>query len=186
MCGSKRGSTSIEALIVVVILIIALFQMYLFTANHVDLIKVEMIGVDISNTLTYQSELLPNEALLASPAYHLWLNKAFKDALGKVGVSGNLDWTLRKSYYDTHLGEGVVHIELTRNYLFFSQKSKVVYHFKNLFRGNCDQTGGYVYITNYGEKYHKNTCWHLYASKIPLLLKEAVKRGYEACKNCGG
>lgn len=42
-----------------------------------------------------------------------------------------------------------------------------------------------VWVTDHGEKYHKEDCAHLKSVNI-LPLKEAVARGYEACKSCGG
>ena len=41
-----------------------------------------------------------------------------------------------------------------------------------------------VYITTYGEKYHIDDCFHLRKSKFPIDLDEAVEKGYEPCKNC--
>ena len=36
-----------------------------------------------------------------------------------------------------------------------------------------------VYITNTGEKYHRDGCQYLRQSKIPVTLEEAKARGYE-------
>lgn len=41
-----------------------------------------------------------------------------------------------------------------------------------------------VYITNYGEKFHKGDCFHLRKSKFAIPIEEAKEKGYEACKNC--
>jgi len=41
-----------------------------------------------------------------------------------------------------------------------------------------------VFITRTGEKYHEGSCVHLHASKIPITLSEAKKRGYSACSVC--
>lgn len=41
-----------------------------------------------------------------------------------------------------------------------------------------------VYITTYGEKYHKADCFHLRKSKFAILISKAKEKGYEACKNC--
>jgi hypothetical protein len=40
-----------------------------------------------------------------------------------------------------------------------------------------------VYITKTGEKYHRDGCRFLSRSRIPMPLKEAVKR-FEPCKVC--
>jgi hypothetical protein len=41
-----------------------------------------------------------------------------------------------------------------------------------------------VYITKTGEKYHRSGCSSLRRSQFPISLKEAVARGYGACKIC--
>ena len=41
-----------------------------------------------------------------------------------------------------------------------------------------------VYITKTGEKYHRDGCSSLRRSKFAVSLKDAVARGFEACKNC--
>lgn len=46
---------------------------------------------------------------------------------------------------------------------------------------NNEQT---VYITNTGEKYHRNGCRYLKKSQIPISLSDAQARGYTACKKC--
>jgi hypothetical protein len=41
-----------------------------------------------------------------------------------------------------------------------------------------------VYITRTGKKYHRDGCRYLSQSKIPIKKKDAIARGYEACKVC--
>jgi micrococcal nuclease len=41
-----------------------------------------------------------------------------------------------------------------------------------------------VYITATGKKYHSTDCRYLSKSKIPISLKEAVKKGYTPCSVC--
>ena len=41
-----------------------------------------------------------------------------------------------------------------------------------------------VYITKSGSKYHRNGCSSLRKSKISITKKEAIARGYGACKRC--
>jgi hypothetical protein len=41
-----------------------------------------------------------------------------------------------------------------------------------------------VYITDTGEKYHRNSCYYLRKSKKEISLPEAVRLGYEPCKVC--
>lgn len=40
-----------------------------------------------------------------------------------------------------------------------------------------------VYVTNYGECYHKEWCGSLWKSKIPISLEEAEKN-YSPCSKC--
>jgi len=41
-----------------------------------------------------------------------------------------------------------------------------------------------VYITNTGEKYHRDGCSSLSKSKIPISLSDAIARGYTPCARC--
>ncbi|MBX2969856.1 MAG: hypothetical protein KF803_10840 [Cyclobacteriaceae bacterium] len=41
-----------------------------------------------------------------------------------------------------------------------------------------------VYITNTGEKYHKQTCKYLSKSSISIELTKAKENGYTACSVC--
>lgn len=41
-----------------------------------------------------------------------------------------------------------------------------------------------VYITNTGEKYHRDGCQYLRQSKIAISLYDAKKQGYTACSQC--
>ncbi|WIH83794.1 hypothetical protein NEI00_01105 [Brachyspira pilosicoli] len=41
-----------------------------------------------------------------------------------------------------------------------------------------------VYISDKGKKYHRGNCRTLRASKYPISIQEAKKRGYTACKVC--
>ena len=41
-----------------------------------------------------------------------------------------------------------------------------------------------VYVTKTGQKYHRDGCTSLRRSKIAVSLKEAVERGFGACKIC--
>lgn len=70
-------------------------------------------------------------------------------------------------------------------FLSFSSTEKIQIPFK---RGN-DNDGlkfesSTVYITTYGEKYHLEHCFHLRKSKFPIDIDEAAAKGYEPCKNC--
>jgi micrococcal nuclease len=41
-----------------------------------------------------------------------------------------------------------------------------------------------VYITETGRKYHREDCFYLERSRIPILLSTAVSVGYEPCGHC--
>lgn len=42
----------------------------------------------------------------------------------------------------------------------------------------------YVYVTESGDKYHKEDCRFLKKSKIKLTLEEAKEKGYKPCSVC--
>lgn len=44
--------------------------------------------------------------------------------------------------------------------------------------------GSIVFITRTGIRYHKESCWHLRRSKIPIDVEEAKDKGYTPCKMC--
>lgn len=48
-------------------------------------------------------------------------------------------------------------------------------------QGKKEQT---VYITRTEEKYHRDGCRYLRQSKIAIKLKDALAKGYTACKIC--
>lgn len=50
--------------------------------------------------------------------------------------------------------------------------------------GQKDQKEETVYITNTGEKYHREGCRHLAKSKIAIKKSDAIAKGYGACKVC--
>lgn len=41
-----------------------------------------------------------------------------------------------------------------------------------------------VYITKSGSKYHTEDCIYLKKSKIPVLLKQALREGKQPCSRC--
>ncbi|HAS73190.1 MAG TPA: hypothetical protein DCS67_03500 [Clostridiales bacterium UBA8960] len=41
-----------------------------------------------------------------------------------------------------------------------------------------------VYISTYGEKFHKGDCFHLRKSKFAIEIGLAKEKGYDPCKNC--
>jgi len=44
--------------------------------------------------------------------------------------------------------------------------------------------GPTVYVTNTGEKYHRDGCQYLKKSKIPISLSDAKAQGYGPCSRC--
>ena len=47
-----------------------------------------------------------------------------------------------------------------------------------------DEQSQTVYITNTGEKYHRDGCQYLRQSKIAISLDDAINQGYTACSRC--
>lgn len=41
-----------------------------------------------------------------------------------------------------------------------------------------------VYITDTGEKYHSGNCQHLWKSRIPITLEDAIEKGFTDCLHC--
>lgn len=50
--------------------------------------------------------------------------------------------------------------------------------------GGGGSGGDAVYITNTGEKYHRDGCRYLKKSKIPVSRSDALAQGYDACSVC--
>ena len=55
---------------------------------------------------------------------------------------------------------------------------------KDDFKSSAENEDVVVYITETGEKYHREECSSLKDSKIETSLSEAKKAGYEPCKKC--
>lgn len=55
---------------------------------------------------------------------------------------------------------------------------------KDDFKSSAENEDVVVYITETGEKYHREDCSSLKDSKIETSLSEAKKAGYEPCKKC--
>ncbi|CAD8093176.1 unnamed protein product [Paramecium primaurelia] len=51
---------------------------------------------------------------------------------------------------------------------------------------NFDKGQNIVFITKSGIKYHNAQCDYLNNSKIPLTIREALKRGFTSCQRCIG
>lgn len=49
---------------------------------------------------------------------------------------------------------------------------------------DLEPEGSIVYITRTGIRYHKESCWHLRKSKIPIDVGGAEAKGYTPCKVC--
>lgn len=47
-----------------------------------------------------------------------------------------------------------------------------------------EETSEIVYITDTGEKYHRDDCQYLSESKIPISKSDAINRGIEPCSKC--
>lgn len=62
-------------------------------------------------------------------------------------------------------------------------KGKRVVKFK-IKQSSSSGSGGTVYITKTGAKYHRSGCTWLRWSRIPISRSEAIRRGYGACKVC--
>lgn len=62
--------------------------------------------------------------------------------------------------------------------------SEFSYKTNNYSNYNETDTSAIVYITEYGEKYHRSSCQYLSKSKIQTTVKKALQSGYEPCNIC--
>lgn len=52
------------------------------------------------------------------------------------------------------------------------------------FAASADNGDTIVYVTTYGEKYHRSTCGYLWNSSRAITLRDAVLKGYGRCARC--
>lgn len=82
---------------------------------------------------------------------------------------------------------GFAEYHLSYNYAFptvFASKSKVMPIAAAVITDGINFKEIIVYVTTYGEKFHKSECFHLRKSKFAITIDLAKEKGYEPCKNC--
>lgn len=82
---------------------------------------------------------------------------------------------------------GIADYKLTYSYSIpsiFTSKSKVIPIAAAVMQDGITFGDHMVYITTYGEKFHKSECFHLRKSKFAIEIELAKEKGYEPCKNC--
>lgn len=181
MKRSEKGSVTIEATIVVSLVLILLFgclgtlltifvdtQMEWAVQSASD--EMNIIGIPFADRTELLGELMRNK-------------------VNKQVANRSID-----NFVEVHEvslenvnGHAINMWEVSYDYKFvsFADNEKIHVPYKS---GNENDglkfESSTVYITTYGEKYHIDECFHLRKSKFPIDLDEAVKKGYEPCKNC--
>jgi len=178
---SEKGSVTIEATIVISLVLMLLFgclgtlltifvdtQMEWAVQSASD--EMNIIGIPFSDRTDLLRDLM-----------WIKINKQVKNR------SINNFVEIRELSYKKVNGHEINMWEVSYDYKFisFAENEKIQVPFKT---GNENDglkfESSTVYITTYGEKYHMEQCFHLRKSKFPIDLDEALKKGYEPCKNC--
>ncbi len=190
MSKSEKGSVTIEAVLsisIVLILLITLFgtllSVYLEEECHwVALQATEDMGL-YSMPFMGHSHIIQeafNEIIL-SQLVVMRLNRHIETHGLKTLVSVHSDTEVIFGEY----GFAELTFKARFNLLALDNVKTIVLPISaTVFSDGHDFTDNLVFITTYGEKYHKETCFHLRKSKFGISLVSAVKKGYEACKNC--
>lgn len=75
-----------------------------------------------------------------------------------------------------------------QEYIILQEKTYCTENIKNVSQETVEQEreskNACVYITTYGEKYHREYCRYLTHTKEEIELEKAKKWGYEPCKVC--
>lgn len=176
-----RGSITIEAvlsfsLVMILLMILSGTILTVYADSEVEWRAFETI-----NTLQYivgpifEDGHSSTESVLNQSAYLVLSSKAEEHSLYEVLET---DFSYRDGIY-----EWTIEYQYTFASLFGNRTLKLPMN-GALVTDELTFEGATVYVTNYGEKYHTETCYHLRKSKIPIDLESAIEQGYEACKHC--
>lgn len=178
---SERGSVTIEATIVISLVLLLLFgsvgtllTIYVDTQMEWTVQSASDEMVIIGMPFSDRAELLKNLMMVK-------VSKGILDREIEHFVEITALTLENINGHDINIWE----ISYDYKFLSFASNKKIKMPFKV---GN-DNDGlkfqsSTVYITTYGEKYHLEQCFHLRKSKFPIDIDEAVSKGYEPCKNC--
>ena len=187
----KKGSLTIEAVLsisIFMILAITLFgtllSVYLdeklqwssmHTLDELTIYAMPFMGHD----RFVQTEV--NLAALSSIANSTLITNVKRD----TGHLVSIEPKSRMSFSEFGVGEYTIHYHF--NFLTLNQNQELILPMNAAAMSDgIDFKEDTVFITNYGEKYHLEGCLHLKKSKFGISLEDALKKGYEPCKNCHG
>lgn len=190
MRKNNRGSVAIEAVLcisVIMLLLITLFgtllSVYLEEECHwVAIQATEDMGM-LSMPFMGHDRIIQEEvnALLLSELSVMVLNRHIETHGLSTLISVRSETKVDFSEY----GFAELNFKYRFNLLAIdSEKSIVLPLSASVISDGQNFTDDLVFITTYGEKYHKATCFHLRKSKFGISLSLAKEKGYEACKNC--
>ncbi|HKL41473.1 MAG TPA: hypothetical protein VJ962_02645 [Clostridia bacterium] len=185
---NNRGSLSIEASIgIFVIIIIFAFILSIMNALFIN----EVVNQGLYKTAVETSSLKgTNYTLYQSNISKTLMINSMKKQL-KEDIKYNTYEKLLNSDlevdYDYHKNEGI--IQLNYSFALIGKPIKVnkeitfrSFLHKDLSIRTLDDHK--VYITNTGNKYHKDGCFYLKHSKNEIILREAIKNEYTPCSKC--
>lgn len=185
-----KGSLSIEAALTVSIMLIvftfilgALISIYidenmqwsiLQTKDDLSLAYMPYIGHD-----QFEMKKVEQTLLSALAEYRLYENITYRE----------MDQLVRKTHVRPIESDDLGFLSLSVSYQYtmpsiINRGALIIPTVAAAFSDGVDFDHLTVYITTYGEKYHKTDCFHLRKSKFGISLADAKSKGYEACKNC--
>lgn len=187
---SKAGSVALEALIgITIVMMTSLIILGTLFTIYID-DRVEWCLLQTREDVSiYAIPFLEQDNIVHKEVNTIVLSAAAKHVFNKATelydidrlVSGNDKSIVKFNEY------GIADFHLNYNYLIpsaFMNKKKVLPLSAAILHDGITFGDRIVYITTYGEKFHKSTCFHLRKSKFGIELKLAKERGYEPCKNC--
>lgn len=186
----SRGSVAIEALIstsitilICMIMLGTLLSIYvderldwslLQTREEMRLVAMPFMGHD----RFIQRKV--NETILGTITNHIVIKQFENYSINKLVKLHNTS-----SLTFDQFGFAEYHMKYQYSFpTIFRMKNKVIPITAGVITDGVNFKEAIVYITTYGEKFHKSDCFHLRKSKFAISIDLAKEKGYEACKNC--
>lgn len=186
---SNRGSIAVEGLLSITILMILIISVFgtLLTITCDE--KLEWAVLQTQGEMgLYSMPLMGDEHIVESTINETALTLLAKQTLNKHLEQGELNLLdIKPSSKIRFTAYGVAEFEVHYGYRMpnaVGEKILFIPMGASLISDGNDFSDHLVFITNYGEKYHIETCYHLRKSKYGISLEKAIEEGYEACKNC--
>lgn len=187
---SKAGSVSLEALIGIIIVLMTsliilgtLFTIYIDDRLEWGLLQMREDVSLYAIPFMAQENIVQKESnalVLRAIADHALFKATQRYSIDKLVESNDKSFVRFNEY-------GIADFHMNYNYLIpsvFINKRKVLPLSAAFLKDGITLGDRIVYITTYGEKFHKKTCFHLRKSKFGIEMTLAKERGYDPCKNC--